>query len=66
MLPDELWIRRKGFAAGMTELPLLRKLWIEEAVQFSLADEFRSEIESARTGNPILMGIQERETNPEG
>ena len=45
MLPDELWERRKTFARGFINIPVLRELWEVELVQQNIAEGFRKEIE---------------------
>ena len=64
-LSELIRIRRKRYAAGLADLPVGAELWKEEAGQFTLADEFLSEIESARTGKPVFIGIQNKKTTPE-
>jgi hypothetical protein len=56
-LPDELWERRKRFARGFIELPVLGELWKAELGQDIISDGFRKELEAVESPTSVSMGV---------
>ena len=58
VLPDELWERRKRFARGFIELPVLSSLWAAEIEQDIIAEGFRKQLETVDSPTSVSIGIK--------
>ena len=54
----EIWERRRKFARGFIELPVVSEIWDLEVQQHIIAEEFIKTIESTSLEGKVFIGVK--------